>query len=169
MKHPGESYPASFYEDLVPHALKAIELSAPDLVAGAAWYAKRTPVRDDVALRRVAAERDRALSQYRREREVAALERRMAKLDDEEQRLRTDVDTPSMPAWGEVLEVIRDLPALWANPDARAEDRKALAEAAFESIDALGARQVAFKTTASAGGVQAVVMVGARGFEPPTS
>lgn len=44
-----------------------------------------------------------------------------------------------MPDWSAVLELIRDLPALWSDPDARPEDRRALTEASFESADALGA------------------------------
>ena len=62
-----------------------------------------------------------------------------------------------------MVELIRDLPALWSDPDARPEDRRALAEASFESVHVLGARRLAFAMAPPASGVQAVVMVGARG------
>jgi DNA invertase Pin-like site-specific DNA recombinase len=164
VRTPGNSYPARFYEDLVPYALDAMALQTRDLVAGAAWYAEQQPVPDPLALRRVTAERDRALSRYSRDRDVAALERRMAELDAEEAAIRTDVGTVSAPDWSEVVELVRELPALWSDADARPEDRRALAVASFESVDALGARRLAFTMAPPAGGVQVVVVVGARGI-----
>lgn len=163
VKWPGESYPAAFYEDLVPHALEAVALSTRDLVDAAAWYADQRPAVDELALRRVTADRERCLSRYARDRDVAALERRMAELDEQERALREVERVSSSPDWSEVLALVRDLPALWADPDARAEDRRALAEAAFASIDALGARRLRFTMTPAAGGVQVLVSVGARG------
>ena len=152
----------------MPHALQALALSTADLVAGAAWYANQQPAPDPLAERRVAAERQRALARYARDRDVAALEREMARLDAEQTGIRSDVGTASPPDWSEVVKLVRDLPALWSDPDANPEDRRALAEASFESVDALGARRLAFTMNPPAAGVQAVVMVGARGFEPPT-
>lgn len=166
VRTPGHSYPAAFYEDLVSPALAAIALSARDLVDGAAWYATQTPPVDELALRRLAADRDRALARYARDRDVVALERSMQRLDEQEHALRNNPRNNPRPDWHEVLELVRDMPAMWADPDAQPPHRRALAVAAFESIDALGARQLTITTTPAAGGVQAVVMVGATGFDP---
>lgn len=165
VKWPGESHPAALYEDLVPRVLSAASLSAADLARGAAWYATRQPVPDPVALRRLAAERERALARYARDRRIDALEQRMAELDADEAALQIPQDLQP-PDWAEVLALVQALPALWSDPDARPEDRRALAEAAFTSIDALGARRVAFTMTPEAGGAQVQVVVGARGVEP---
>jgi DNA invertase Pin-like site-specific DNA recombinase len=166
VKAKGSSYPAAFYEDLVPHALQAMALSASQLVAGAAWYVDQRPEPDVLGLRRVATERDRALARYARDRDVATLERAMAQLDAEERALQEHEDSSSLPEWPELVAKLRDLASLWSHPGVSAESRKALAEAAFESVDAIGARRLAFTMSPPAGGVQAVVMVGARGFDP---
>lgn len=164
VKWPGESHPASLYEDLVPYALDALALSTTQLVAGAAWYGDQQPQPDELAVRRIGTERDRALTRYARDRDVAALEHTMQRLDEEERSHL--MITSDKPEWSEVIGLIRDLPALWRDPDARPEDRRALAEEAFESIDALGARRLAFNMGPPARGVQVQVVVGARGFEP---
>ncbi len=168
VKTPGHSYPAKFYEDLVPYALEAISLSAKELTLGAAWHAEQQPGPDPLALRRVEVERERALARYSRDRNVDGLERRMGEIDAEEAAIRADLGTVSADDWSEILKLVRNLPALWSDPDAQPEDRRELATAAFSSIDALGARRLAFSMAPPAYGVQAVVMVGARGFEPPT-
>jgi hypothetical protein len=164
VKWPGESYPAGFYEDLVPYALDALARSTSELVAGAAWYGEQRPQPDELAVRRIGTERDRALARYARDRDVAALERTMQRLDEEE-RSHMNI-TSDQPQWSEILGLVRDLPALWRDPDARPQDRRGLAEAAFESIDALGARRLAFNMGPPARGVQVQVVVGARGIEP---
>ena len=170
VRTPGHSYPAAFYEELVGYALSTVALSARDLVDAAAWYSQPEPAVDELALRRVAADRERALARYARDRDVVTLERTMAQLDAREAAVKSASRySADIPAWPEVLELLRDLPAMWADPDARAEDRRALAEAAFVSIDALGARELTVTTTPDAGGVQAVVRVGARGVEPTVS
>jgi hypothetical protein len=122
--------------------------------------------RAPLALRRIEVEHERALARYSRDRNVDGLERRMAEIDAEEAAIRADLGTVSADDWPEILELVRNLPALWSDPDARPEDRRELATAAFSSIDALGARRLAFSMAPPAHGVQAVVMVGARGREP---
>lgn len=156
----GYSHPAALYENLIPTVLDKVALTATDLVEAADIYAAAdsTSAIDEVGLRRIARQRDAALARYAATRDTAALEAAMERLDAEEAALRTP--TASRPDWSEVCAILRDLPAMWR--DATDEDRRLLAEQVIESVDALGARQVTVNFRA---GVQAVVSVGARGFD----
>lgn len=156
---PGHSHPAELYERWIPVALDAVSIEASSLTDAARLYAN--PVRrvDEVGLRRVQRDRDRALARYAADRDVAALEEAMRRLDAEDAALRETTD--ERPDWREVLAVLRDLPGMWR--DAEASDRRSIAEQMFDSVDALGARSLTVNFRC---GVQAVVSVGARGLEP---
>lgn len=152
----GYSQPAALYEGWVADALRQTSLSVADLCAGADVYRGTAPA-DELALRRTAQARERVLARYATSRDLAALERDMARLDDEEKAAKTPAQ--ERPEWSEVLAILKDLPAMWR--EAEPADRKGLAEAHIEDVTALGARRM---TVRFHGGVQAVVMVGAKGL-----
>lgn len=152
----GYSQPASLYEGWVADALRETSLAVGELTQAAEVYRGSAPV-DELALRRIARARERALARYATTRDLAVLERDMARLDEEEKTAKTPPQ--ERPAWSEVLAVLKDLPAMWR--EAEPADRKGLAEAHIEDVTALGARRM---TVRFHGGVQAVVMVGAKGL-----
>lgn len=155
----GKSQPAELYERCIQPALDAVRLETATLTEAASHYATLSPAPDEVGLRRIAQQRERALSRYASDRNVAALEASMSRLDEEEQAIRDRTD--ELPDWSKVLHLLRSMPELWRK--ATDEDRRSLAEQLFDSIDARGARSL---TVNFRHGVQAVVMVGARGIEP---
>ena len=154
----GYSQPAELYEGWVAQALRETSLSVAELTEAAEVYRGSDSV-DELALRRIAQARERALARYATTRDLAGLERDMARLDDQEKAARTPVS--DRPEWRDVLAVLQDLPAMWSEADS--SDRRRLAEAHIEDVTALGARRM---TVRFVGGVQAVVMVGARGNAP---
>ena len=171
---PGRSYPQEAYERIVPFVLEHVRLGAEDIAETVALYqatAGGTAV-DPRAQERIERERDRALSRYKRLRDPAALEATMRRLDAEEQGARQSVVRAALPAV-EAVAYLRDLPRLWA--DGQLVQRRALAEALFARVRALGVRRIEITPTeaaaerglAEAFGTDEVVMVGARGFEPP--
>lgn len=167
----GSSYPAELYEGAIGQALEQAVLSPVD-AARAAEYSRSEysqPV-DRLALRRVTAERERALTRYSRDRDVAALEATMARLDEEERQLQE----PAAAAveWTDVLPWLRDLAGLWR--EAAPAHRRAIAEQLFDQVDALGCRELLVTPSRAAvehglmPGVQTVCVVGAKGFGPIT-
>ena len=133
-----------------------------------------TPEPDRLALARIGRERDAALARYRRDRDLQALEAAMAALDEQEAEARDRQPAPELSA-AEVVAYLRDLPRLW---DEAPDSRRALTESLFERVEVLGLRRMHLEPTPAAiaaGLVEAffaahlLVMVGARGFEPPTS
>ena len=90
---------------------------------------------DPTAEDRIERERDRALARYKRTRDPLELEATMRRLDAEEQAARHAVARAPLSA-AEVVAYPRDLPRLWA--DGQPEQRRALAEALFARVRALG-------------------------------
>ena len=172
---PGQSYAREDYEDLVPFILERVRLGAREVTAASAAYANGAGAEPDrLRLARIEDERERALMAYRRDRDAAALDRTMRELDAAEQAARGDRKRPALSA-DEVRGYLEHLPDWWR--DADPEDRRALATTLFERIRVLGVNRVWVEPTqearqhglADAFGPDEVVMVGARGFEPPTS
>lgn len=157
VKWAGFSQPADLYESWVPLVLNKAALTVTELTEAAALYHDAEAPVDDVALRRIARERDAALARYVADRDADRLASTMEKLDQEEQALRQA--QPDRPEWSEVVEVLRDLPAMWR--EATAEDRRRMAVELFDSVDALGARKMTLNFKS---GVRGMVMVGARGL-----
>jgi DNA invertase Pin-like site-specific DNA recombinase len=173
-RHKGISYPADSYEGFVRQALAHVSANAELAAAVVERLADDAIAPDPVTLARIERDRESAMSRYRRDRDTAALEATMRTLDQDESRARaahSDGPTPE-----EAIESLRELPELW--DDAEPSGRKLLAESLFDRIDVLGSRKVKLHPSASAkaqgwdrawNGARLVVMVGARGFEPPTS
>ena len=113
-------------------------------------------------------------------RDIAAWQATMARLDAEEQAARQPRRDRRL-APDEVVAYLRSLPALWA--DSGPEGRQALATALFARTDVEGYERMEYELTPDAIelglnaalpavfelGVRSVSLVGARGFEPPTS
>jgi hypothetical protein len=98
----------------------------------------------------------------------------MRDLDAAEAEASGGSERPTLPP-DEVRRYLESLPAWWA--DADPDDRRALATTLFERIRVLGVSVAKLEPTqeardhglAEAFGPDDVEMVGARGFEPPTS
>ena len=129
---------------------------------------------DPATITRIERDRESAMTRYRRDRDATALEATMRRLDQDE--AEAQVTQADLPTAAEATEYLGDLPRLWE--EAEGSGRRLLAEALFERIDVLGAGKVHLHPSASAraqgwaeawDGARLVVMVGARGFEPPTS
>ena len=163
----GTSYPQERYEGAIGAALEQWSL-APSHLADAATVVEHSEP-DQLALARVTAERFRALTRYSRDRDVAALEATMARLDAEERAAQALENRSSSAPWAEVLPWLRDLAGLWRESDAH--HRRRIAEQLFVHVDALGCRELIVTPTAAAmglAGAQTVTVVGARGLNPIT-
>jgi len=171
---PGRSYPQDAYERIVPLVLERVCLAADDIAQAVALYqaTAKGAEADPSAQDRIDRERDRALARYKRTRDPVELEATMRRLDAEEQAARHSVARAPLSA-AEVVAYLRDLPRLWA--DGQPEQRRALAEALFARVRALGVSRIEIEPTEAAAarglpeafGADEVVMVGARGLAPP--
>jgi len=165
----GTSYPQALYEDAIGAALEAWSLGDEQLVQAAAIDRSAPAQVDELALHRIAAQREQLLARYARDRDVDALERGMARLDAEEQSVRTS-GHPDPVAWSDVLPWLRDIAGLWRESEPGM--RRRLAEQMFAHVDALGCRELIITPTPAAiglVGVQSMTVVGARGVEPVVS
>jgi DNA invertase Pin-like site-specific DNA recombinase len=172
---PGQSYGRDEYEAIVPFVLERIRLGAHDVEAAAGDYRRGSGTEpNQLRLARIEEERERALATYRRDRDPVVLEQTMRDLDAAEAEAAGGSERPTLPP-DEVRRYLENLPAWWA--DADPEDRRALAATLFERIRVLGVSVAKLEPTqealdhglAEAFGPDEVEMVGARGFEPPTS
>lgn len=164
----GTSYPQALYEDAIGTALEAWSLVDEQLAQAAAIDRSAPAPVDELALQRIAAQRDQLLARYARHRDVEALEHGMRRLDAEEQSIRTS-GQPDPVAWSDVLPWLRDIAGLWRESEPAM--RRRLAEQLFAHVDALGCRQILITPTPAAiglAGVQSMTVVGARGFKPDT-
>lgn len=99
-----------------------------------------------LAQARIKRERERAALQFARDRDLGRLEATMARIDAE---AAAAAERPSrLPNAAEACAYLESLPDLWAKTSDAG--RKAIAEAVFERIDVLGARDFTFTLTAAA-------------------
>ena len=101
-----------------------------------------------MALARVARQRDAATAKYLRDRDVAALEATMARLDAEEHEARQERVVDGVPPT-EAVRYLRELQPTWEAADG-GSGRQMLAEALFERIDVRGFREVRLHLTDAA-------------------
>ena len=172
---PGQSYGRDEYEAIVPFVLERVRLGARDVEAAAGAYRRGAGTEpNQLRLARIEEERERALATYRRDRDPLVLEQTMRGLDAAEAEAASGPERPTLPP-DEIRRYLENLPAWWADTDP--EDRRALATTLFERIRVLGVSVAKLEPTqealdhglAEAFGPDEVEMVGARGFEPPTS
>ena len=143
----GESYKLEVYEDAIGLALGHVALAVRLKAAVVAEAVRPDAEGSDVLLQaRLKRERERAALQFAKDRDFAALEATLARLDAEAESAR---ERPSRrPTAAEARAYLESLPELWANTSDAG--RKAIAEAVFERIDVLGARDFTFTLTAAA-------------------
>ena len=137
---PGQSYQRIDFESLVPLVLQRVSLGAADIASTVSLYhSMRGPGPDQLAIARIAHERERAAANFVRERDMVALEEAMARLDEEERAAKVSVPAEPLPP-GEIRPYLEHLPEWSAavGPD----DRKALAETLFAKIRVLGLRRL---------------------------
>jgi hypothetical protein len=135
------------YEDAVGLALGHVAVSA-RLRAAVVPLATRPEHEgpDVLAQARIRRERERAAVLFARDRDLGKLEATMARLDAEAE---AAVQRPSRtPTAAEAHAWLESLPALWTGTSDAG--RRAIAEAVFERIDVLGARDFTFTLTAAA-------------------
>ena len=139
----GESYKTQVYDDLVPQILDRVCIGAMTITQVVSGLGDHPDTTFTVA--RIEKDRESALAAYRRDRDIDALERAMAKLDAEEADAKASSQVVS-PA--EAVAWLRDLPALWEFADD--SGRRLLTEAIFEKVEVLGVQSVTIHPTAEA-------------------
>lgn len=139
----GTGYRQGWYEGIVEHVLA--QASVDDARIAAVVGELATPSEDSLALARIARERDAALGRYLADRDAGRLEASMRRLDAEEAMAREPVGHGVDPA--EVVEALRNLPALWRDAPAA---RPHLAAQLFRRIEVLGFRKARAYTTDTA-------------------
>lgn len=131
----GHSYAAEVYDRIVPAALAHVAANATVKASVVSMLSERSDV-DSLTLARIQKDREAALARYLRDRDPAALEDVMTRLDTEEAEARAlarPVDRE------EALAYLANLPRLWN--EAAPERRQQIAGALFERIDVLGLKE----------------------------
>jgi hypothetical protein len=144
----GRGYRLEWYEDAVGDLLRWVSLRADTLAQVVAAVVTREPEPDRLRLARIERERDAALNTYRTHRDALALETTMARLDAEAAQASQARETRGISA-KRAVEWLSRLGDGW---DALSGDpeRRQLAEALFESIEADGFRSLTVRFTAAA-------------------
>ena len=177
----GHSYPQRWYEGLAGLLLaRAGAFDEPTIAAVLARHADGEMLIDHAELARIARDRDEATRDLQRDRNVIRWQARMAQLDAAEA-LASRPANPDTLTEAEIREFLADLPRLWAEADDDA--RQQLAGTLFAAFDAKGFQSIEYAWTPAAVnrglseavpaileiGPDELSLVGARGFEPPTS
>lgn len=131
----GESYRADWYDSMVGAALRQVSVSSQLMSETMSKTLARDATGQDVfTLSRIARDRQAATARYLRDRDVVELQTTMARLDVEEQQAK---DRPSDGVTPErARHYLANLWKLWE--DTEPEGRRAIAESAFDRIEAIG-------------------------------
>lgn len=140
----GASYPMDVYEGAIREVLGRVSIGA-DLVASVVTDLAAAPAPDRLELARIGRERTAAMARYAGDRNTAALDTTMARLDREEAAAKAREPKPIDRA--AAAAYLRDLPRLW---DRVPDERRALAEALFERIEVIGLASVRISPTQTA-------------------
>jgi DNA invertase Pin-like site-specific DNA recombinase len=131
----GESYPAAWYDDMVAAALRRVAASGKLLADSMPKaVAPDDPRLDDFTRARIERDRQLAIGRYVRDRDIAELQATMARLDTEEARAQELVTVEVSPE--SVRYYLANPSKLWE--DTEPEGRRAIAEATFDRIEAIG-------------------------------
>lgn len=143
----GESYPAELYDQAIGVALGHVAASSA-LIAETVGLATAAEVvaGDQLAIARIARERDAAALRFARDRDLRALEATMTRLDGDEAAARGA--TPELVTAGEARDWCEQLATLWR--DTTTAGRRAIAEAVFERIEVLGVQTYGLVPTPAA-------------------
>ena len=141
-------YRRALHENAVGRVLERVSFRAASLtnVVGLVTEPPSSP--DRLALVRIERERDNALARYRRDRDSGALDLAMARLDAEQREASRHRELEGVPA-DVAVRYLRELSATWMKADG-GPGRRMLAEALFERIDVLGAREATIRPTDAA-------------------
>lgn len=130
----GESYPADWYDSLVGAALRRVAASAKLMTEVVPKAVTPDVALDTTAMTRIASDRQFATERFLRNRDVAELQAAMADLDDQERQAfengTADVDAE------QARHYLANPSQLW--DDTEPQGRRAIAEAAFDRIEAVG-------------------------------
>ena len=135
----GHAYPMELYEQVVEGILAQAALGAPTLAAVVGAVVPGATGLDQAALARIAREREQAMARYLRDRDTAALEATMRRLDAEEARARQPREDEGVPA-AVAVQYLQELPVTWAKAKG-GTGRQLVADALFERIEVLGLRE----------------------------
>jgi DNA invertase Pin-like site-specific DNA recombinase len=153
----GKGYRRHLYEAVIATVLEEVSVGAETLTRVVGLVAASPSSPDRLGLVRIERERDAALGRYRRDRDSAALDRTMARLDTEERVARQVHQAAGVPA-DVAVGYLRELATTWRHAEG-GPGRRMLAEALFERIDARGFREATLRLsdTAIAHGFAAVI------------
>lgn len=173
----GHSYPMAWYEGAISLLLEEAAALDTTTIAAVVERYRADPVQvDEMAIGRIARERDEATRRLGRDRDVDRWQAAMARLDAEEAAARRPVERRPLTA-EEVRRYLSELPALWADAPA---SRQALAATLFDRLAVLGASRLEYVWSRDAIdhglgvavpgtldiGARLVDLVGARGAGP---
>jgi DNA invertase Pin-like site-specific DNA recombinase len=144
----GKGYRRALYENAVGRVLDRVSFGATSLTSVVGLVTEPPSSPDRLALARIERERDSALARYRRDRDSGALDRAMARLDAEQQEASRPREVEGVPA-DVAVRYLRELSKTWAKADG-GPGRRMLAEALFERIEVLGAREATIHLTDAA-------------------
>jgi hypothetical protein len=131
----GESYKAEWYDAIIGAAFRQVAANA-DLAAATTEKALAPAMiaTDTFTLARIARDREAAVARYLRDRDAAALDAAMRRLDAEV--ARSEESDVAVPTRDDVLGYLSNLSRLWEETET--EGRRAIAEATFDHLDVLG-------------------------------
>jgi DNA invertase Pin-like site-specific DNA recombinase len=135
----GYAYPMALYEQVVEGILGQAALAAPTLAAVVGAVVPHATGPDPAASARIAREREQAMARYPRDRDSAALDTTMRRLDAEATRAREPREDQGVPA-DVAVRYLQELPLTWAKA-AGGTGRQLAADALFERIEVLGLRE----------------------------
>ena len=144
----GKGYRRTVYEDAIGKVLDRVALGADVLTHVVGMVVSPPSSPDGQALARIERERDAAMAQYRRDRDSGALDQTMTRLDAEEHEARRPRKVEGVPA-DVAVRYLGELATSWREADG-GPGRRMLAEALFERIEVLGAREATIHLTDAA-------------------
>ena len=144
----GHSYPQDWYEDAIGELLEQVGgVDEGAITAAVRLYNERPAQVDKVTLARIDRDREELGRRLARNRDVAAWQTGMSRLDGEEQLAREPVQSGRL-APPEVVAYLRSLPKLWT--DSGPDGRQALALALFARTEVIGFEQMIYELTPEA-------------------
>ncbi len=135
----GHAYPTELYGQVVEGILGEAALGAQTLTAVVGAVVPSTARPDDAALARIARDREGAMNRYLRDRDTAALDATMRRLDADEARARQVREDDGVPA-DRAVAYLQELPVTWAKARG-GTGRQLVADALFDRIEVLGLRE----------------------------
>jgi hypothetical protein len=144
----GKGYPREAYEAAIEQVLGKVSLNASQVTRVVGMLVGSEAGPDKVALKRIEQERHAAAQQVVKDRDYERLRLTMERLDREESEARAPREADGIPA-KEAVRYLRRLARTWRLAEG-GPGRRQLVEALFESVDALGFREMVLRLTPEA-------------------